>query len=405
MAQLTDDCFAFGGKMLSLYEAQDQLSKGAKPRQDEVFCALDALPGRILARDAVSMRHVPPFINSAVDGFAYRAGEGPILTLSGSIVAGQAAPPDTLAPQTAMRVLTGAPMPPGADTVMMDEDAVLNGDQVHIRPELKPGSNVRPQGEDMGKGEKLYAAGARLTGLDVARLAAAGLDGAWVRRPLRIHVLSSGDEIQSGQVADVNRWLIDTVFHGPAFDLTFGGVVPDELEASLIALRGINADLILTSGGVSVGDRDHMRAAIETLGTLAFWRVGIKPGRPVAFGQIDGTPIFGLPGNPVAAYVTAQFLALPYALSMLGHRGSSALFQGPVLKAPLATAYQKKVGRTEFVRVHVDADGSLRPYAIAGAGLITSLTATDALAVLGDDLHKIEPGTWVPVLPLKGLLT
>ena len=398
MAQLSDDCFAFDGKPLPLEEAQARLKDLAPQLRGEDWVPLADLAGRILSRDLVSARSVPPFLNSAVDGYAYAHGQGAPISLRQHVPAGSPLPPP-LALGEAARVLTGAPLPPGTDTVVMDEDAQLEGQLLTVPAALKPGSNARPKGEDLAEGQTLYPAGHGVSALDIGRIAAGGLDGAWVHRPLRLHILSSGDEIRSGQIADANRWLLSAVFPAPAFDLSFGGVVADTPEASHAALQGIEADLILTSGGVSVGERDYLRDAIEALGSLAFWKVGIKPGRPVAFGQIGETPIFGLPGNPVACFITAQFLAYPFALTMLGAEAKPATF--PVT---LARDYKKKAGRTEFVRVHVEADGTARPYGVAGAGVISSLTQTDGLVVLGHDLTQVPAGSKVPFLPFKGLV-
>ena len=201
----------------------------------------------------------------------------------------------------------------------MDEDAQIDGQTLTVPAALKQGANLRPAGEDVAADSLIYAAGHRLTALDCARLAAAGIESASVKAPLRIAILSSGDEIKSGQVLDANRWVLRSVFASPAFDLMYGGVVGDDLGETIAALKDLDADLIITSGGVSVGDRDVLRSALETLGTLNFWRVGIKPGRPVAFGTLDkGTPFIGLPGNPVACFITARFLALPFAWACLG---------------------------------------------------------------------------------------
>ena len=177
------------------------------------------------------------------------------------------------------------------------------------------------------------------------------------------------------------------------------GVVGDDLEETRAALRGFDADLILTSGGVSVGERDVLRLALEAEGSLDFWRVGIKPGRPVAFGWLGETPFFGLPGNPVACFVTAQFLALPFALASMGASQNTDW-----LEVEMAAPYRKKTGRTEFVRVHVNGEQQARPYAVAGAGILSSLTQCDGMVRLDDAMTAIEAGTRVPYLPFRGLL-
>ena len=400
MVQLSDDGFAFGGQLLSLEAAQERLRQGATPIPGEEWAALEQAAGRILARPVFATRSVPPFLNAAVDGHAYAWGTGPRFTLGATVAAGAQTPPP-LAPGTAVPILTGAPLPAGADTVVMIEDALVTDAEVTVPEALPRGSNARPKGEDIAEGKQLYPQGHSLSALDVARLAAGGAQGAWVKPPLRIQVFSSGEELRNGQIADVNRWLLEAVFAGPAYRLSFGGVVPDSLAASKAALANLETDLILTSGGVSLGTHDFLRQAIESLGHLEFWRVAIKPGRPVAFGHLACAPIFGLPGNPVACFITAQFLAHPFARALLGSQSPGL---PPLIRAPLARAYKKKPGRSEFVRVHLDAAGQARPYEVAGAGIVTSLTATDALAVLGPELRDVAAGTAVPLLMLKGIL-
>ncbi len=398
MVQLSD---ATANQSLSLRAAQAALRAAAEPlRGGSQTLPIGALRGRVLSQAVRACCDVPPFTNSAVDGYAFAAGPGPRRRVTGTLAAGDPVPQVSLAPGTAVRVLTGAPLPPGADTVMMDEDAVRDGDQLALDVRLKPGSNARPQGEDLRAEQQLYAAGQIIGALDMARLAAGGLTEASVHRPLKIHVVSSGDELIKGQIGDANRWMIQAAFSEPAFDLSFGTPLPDALDASVAALRQIQADLVLTSGGVSVGERDFLRLAIEQMGQIDFWRVGIKPGRPVAFGTLGtGTPIFGLPGNPVACLVTALFLARPYALARLG-----AHENWPLVQAPLAHDIRKKPGRTEFVRVRLDDGGQAHAYPVAGAGIISSLTTADALAVLGDAGTLFAAGSRVQILPLKGLL-
>ena len=403
MVQLSEDCFAFGGKPLPLDEAQTYLKKIAlrlthKHLTREQWRPLADLAGCFTSRELTSKRSVPPFLNAAVDGYAYAHGQDGPLNITQQVPAGSPVPP-VLALGEAARVLTGAPLPPGADTVIMDEDAQLAAGALTVPAALRRGSNVRSEGEDLMQGQRLYPAGHLLSPLDLARLAAGGQNGAWVHRPLRILVLSSGDEIRSGQIVDANRWLLNAVFPKPAFRVRFGGVVADSPEASQAALNNREADLVLTSGGVSVGERDQLRDAIETLGMLEFWKVGIKPGRPLAFGRIEDRPIFGLPGNPVACFITAQFLAYPFALTMLGAEAEPKTF--PVTQA---RDYKKKPGRTEFVRVHVDKNGLARPYAVAGAGVISSLTQTDGLVILSQDLTQVAAGTKVPFVPFRGVI-
>ena len=399
MAQLSEDCFAFGGALLTFDAALKALRAAAPAFAKTETLLLENLPGRVLAKDLVAARSVPPFDNSAVDGYAYTKDDPQEVTLIPEPIAAGTLNPEPLKSGHGVRILTGAPVPAGADTILMEEDAEISDGILKLPEALKRGANLRPEGEDIKAGTVLYSAGHMVSVLDCARLAAGGLEQAEVFAPLRVAILSSGDEIKSGQVLDANRWVLQAVFSSPAFEVTYGGVVGDNLAETRAALRGLNADLILTSGGVSVGERDVLRQALEAEGTLDFWRVGIKPGRPVAFGWLGETPFFGLPGNPVACFVTAQFLALPFAHACLG-----ASQDADWLEVEMAVPYKKKAGRTEFVRVHVDSEQQARPYAVAGAGILSSLTQCNGIVKLDDALTAIEAGTRVPYLPFKGLL-
>ena len=400
MAQLSEDCFAFGGALLSYQRALDALKAEAQPLAKTQVLGLADLPGRILSAPLIARRNVPPFDNSAVDGYAYAKDAPQDLRVRPSAIVAGAQHPAPLQNAQAVRILTGAPVPEGADTIVMEEDAQISDGILTVPKGLKCGANLRPAGEDIRAGTILYPAGHRLSALDCARLAASGLETAEVYRPARVAILSSGDEIKSGQVLDANRWVLSAIFAGPAFETVYRGVVGDNLAETQAALRTLAADLILTSGGVSVGERDVLRLAFEAEGRLEFWRVGIKPGRPVAFGWLEGTPFFGLPGNPVACFVTAQFLALPFALACLGAEEAPSW-----LEVEMAVPYKKKPGRTEFIRVHINHQQQAQPYAVAGAGILSSLTQCDGLVRLDEDRIEIVPGMRVPYLPFKGILT
>ena len=271
MVQLSDDSPLLHGRTLGLKEAQQALRASAKSVElaSETTSLYD-LSGRVLSRPAVATQDVPPFLNSAVDGYAFSAGTNNHLRVVDTIVAGACVPKLPLTPGTAVRVLTGAPLPVGADTVIMDEDAELRNDQLTINPDLAPGSNARPKGEDIRALDQLYKTGDLIRTVDLARLAAGGIREAHVYRPLKIHVLSSGDELIKGQISDANRWMIQAALPESAFDLCFGDPIPDDLDACINALTDIKADLVITSGGVSIGDRDYLRQAIEQTGYIKF---------------------------------------------------------------------------------------------------------------------------------------
>ncbi len=415
MAQLSDDCFAFGGALLSVEAAEALIVERVPPLAGEDAAPLTAALGRVLARDLVAPLPLPPFFNAAVDGYAFRhadlGGDGETrLALSGRLAAGQAAAEDSdLAPATAVRVFTGAPMPPGADTVLMQEDARLESGAAAlvVPPGLKPGANARPAGEDVAAGAVALPAGRRLRAPEIGLAAALGATALPVKRRVRVGVFSTGDELASpgeplrpAQTYDSNRFTLLALLAGLPVEATDLGILPDRPEAVAAALRQAAGaqDMLLTSGGVSTGEEDHVRAAIEGSGRLVFWRLAVKPGRPAAMGVVGGVPVVGLPGNPVAAVVTFLHLARPLALRLAG----AAPETPPRFAARAAFSYRKKAGRREYVRVRLG-PGSPLPeaakFAREGAGLLTSLTESDAFAELPEEVTAVAPGDIVRVLP------
>jgi molybdopterin molybdotransferase len=295
-------------------------------------------------------------------------------------------------------------MPADADTVFMQEDVRLDGTTVALPPGLKLGANRRTAGEDVRLGATIIARGRRLRPQDLALAAALGRRTLPVARPLRVALLSTGEELREpgepldrGAIYDSNRIALIALLRRLGCTVTDLGILRDDPHAIAARLRAAAAghDLIVTSGGVSTGEEDHVRAAIEQTGRLVFWRLAIKPGRPVAMGVIDGTPLVGLPGNPVAVYVTFAWLVRPLALRLMG------VLPEPPLGLPVRAAfrYRKKAGRREYVRVslHQADDGTVEAVKFAqdGAGVLTSLTATDGLVELGETVTGVEPGTTV----------
>lgn len=411
MAQLSDDCFAFGGALLPLANAQARIVAHFAPVVGVETIALYAATGRILAGDVVAGVNLPPQRNSAVDGYAFRHGDlspnvPTRLPLQGRTAAGH--PPAVVFAGHASRIFTGAAMPECLDTVMMQEDCEADAQGIILPAGLKRGANARPVGEDIASGQLALAAGRRLMPPDLALLAGLGHAQIAVRMALRVAVFSTGDELidppQSlapGQIYDANRMMLLGLLTRLGARVTDGGILPDRAEATASALRQAAAghDLLLTSGGVSTGEEDHVRAAIEAAGRLAFWRVGIKPGRPVALGEIEGTPLLGLPGNPVAALVTFSALGRPLFDRLAG----GVYAPPPEFRAMSGFAYRKKSGRLEYVRVTIGTDGVAHRYPKEGAGIITSLTESDALMALPEDMTALAPGDTAPVIPL-GLL-
>lgn len=420
MAQLSDDCFAHGGALMRLDAALAELSRRLVP-----IAPLETLPlalchGRILAEPLVANVAVPPRDNSAVDGYAVyhedlskdRETRLPVL---GRAAAGH--PFDRLQPRgAAVRVLTGAVMPRGGngdpDTVMMQEDCTADGDSVIVQPGIKRGANRRLAGEDIQAGEAVLAAGRVLTAPDLALAAASGHVMLGIRRPLRVALISTGDEIHEpggplpdGGIYDANRPLLAALLTAAGCRVSDLGIQPDRRDhlAKVFADAARDHDAVVTSGGVSTGDEDHVKAAIEMHGRLDFWRLAIKPGRPVALGLIGGVPFFGLPGNPVAAMLTFCFFARP-----LLQRLNGALPLQPRSYPVIAGfSYKKKADRREWVRVSLQDDGQggwrAEKYAVDGAGVITSLTRTDGLIELPEDLTRLEPGEGARFYPYEAL--
>jgi molybdopterin molybdotransferase len=412
MAQLSDDCFAFNGPLLPVAEAERLIAERVTPVDGREVAPLREALGRVLAENIVAPINVPPFDNSAVDGFAVRGddldGDGEKrLTIVDRVAAGHAASHAVQAGE-AIRIFTGAPMPAGADTVFMQEDCRIEGDSVVVPPGLKRGANRRLAGEDMRAGAVALPAGRRLAVQHVALAAALGLTKLDVRRRVRIALFSTGDEIVEpgsplprAALYDSNRYLLSGLIARFGAEVTDLGILSDEPRALAVAIAAAAADhdLVLTSGGVSAGEADYVRSAIESIGRIVFWRVAIKPGRPVAMGVIpgaknganrgDGAAFVGLPGNPVAVFVTFVRVVRPLLLRLAG------ALPEPLVAMPVRAtfSYKKRKSRREYVRValRAAADGTVEAvkYEQDGAGVLTSLTETDGLAELSEDMTTI----------------
>jgi molybdopterin molybdotransferase len=417
MAQLSDDCFAFGGPMMSVDGAVAIIAARVTAVQDTETVDLRHSDGRILATGIAAPLPLPPFTNSAVDGYAVRSGDlsrdtEQTFPVVGRIQAGAPAQ-GPVKPGHAVRIFTGAPMPEGADTVFMQEDVRLDGaGRVVLPPGLKAGANVRPAGEDIGAGTRALPAGQRLRPQDVALAAAFGLTRIEVRRRIRVAVFSTGNELVSpgasraaAQLFDSNRFMLMAMLARLGCEVSDLGILRDDRLSLASALKQVAGahDLILTTGGVSTGEEDHVKAGVESVGTLVLWRMAIKPGRPVAMGIIGGTPFIGLPGNPVASFVTFVHVVRPTVLALAG------ALQHDLVPMPVRAAftYKKKIARREYVRVNLrkDADGVLEAvkFPREGAGLLSSLVETDGLVELGEEVTLVEPGQMVGFLSYAGL--
>lgn len=420
MAQLTDDCFAAGGPLMTLGAALELLLGRLVTVVDAEGVALHRCVDRVLARPLVAAMDVPPHDNSAVDGYAVHfddlASDGETrLPVSGRAAAGH--PLGRAAgPGEAIRIFTGALMPPGPDTVMMQEDCRVEGDDVIIRPGIKRGANRRLAGEDVRAGSEILRAGVRLRPQDVGLAASVGMTQLTVYGPLRVALFSTGDELAEpgrplgpGQVYDSNRHSLRAWLGQLGATVTDLGILPDRRDVIRQALTSAAAahDLLISSGGVSQGEEDHVKAAVEAIGRLHFWRLAIKPGRPIAMGQIDSdgraVPIIGLPGNPVAALVTFLRVARPMILRLMGASELAPVF----FRVRADFEHRKKRDRREWVRARLVPDGAggllARKFPRDGAGILSSLVQADGLVELPEDMTRLAPGNPVDFLPFNGL--
>lgn len=417
MTQLSNDCFASGPPVLSVDEAVALIAARVGAVEGTETVQLRRADGRVLAADLVAPLPLPLFTNSAVDGYAVASADLPVdteraLPVSGRVAAGAVTLPP-LAPGHVARIFTGAPLPAGADTVFMQEDVPIDAQgRVVLPPGQQPGANVRRAGEDVAAGRVVLRAGVRLRPQDVALAAALGQSDLAVRRRIRVAVASTGDEVVSpgaprgsAQVFDANRFMLMALLERLGCDVADLGILPDRRTRVADSLKAAAAghDLIVTSGGVSTGEEDHVRAGIESVGQLVLWRMAIKPGRPVAMGVIDGTALIGLPGNPVASFVTYAYVVRPTVLSLAGARQTRTM----AMPVRAAFTHDKKPGRREFLRASLRraADGGIEAVKFdrQGAGMLSSLVETDGLVELAEDVTHVAPGDSVGFLSYADL--
>ncbi len=374
---------------------------------------------RILAAAVTAPLDVPAHTNAAVDGFAIRGadlttGSETRFRLVGTALAGHPWP-HPLRPGETVRIMTGAPLPPGSDTVLMQEQVSEASGYLAVPPGHKPGENVRQAGEDLRRGETVLAQGHYLLPADLGLIASLGRLEVSVKRPLRVGLVSTGDEIlpqgarhEAGKLYDSNRFSLHGALQARlAVELVDGGIVPDDLSLLERTFRSLaeRCDVVIASGGVSVGSADHTRKALARLGDIEFWKVAIKPGRPLAFGHIGDCLFFGLPGNPVAVLVTFYRFVLPALFKRAG-AGEAPLM--PSFPARTLERLRKKPGRTEFQRGVLEQapDGrwQVRTTGRQGSGILSSVSRANCFIVLDHNRGPVAAGDWVGVLPFAVLM-
>lgn len=408
--RLKNDCFALppGVDWTPVDKALQRLKGRLRCIVNTETRPLTAAQGVILAEDAIALRSNPPAANTAVDGYGFAhasTGDGDqILSLHPGRAAAGAPFEGTLPAGQALKVMTGALLPTGVDTVVLEEDVSSDGSRIAFEGPVKPGANTRKAGEDVRAGDVALAAPARLGPAELAVLQATGITEVTVFRSLRVGVLSTGDELAApdetsdpARTYDANRPMLLALLSSWQMHAVDLGQAPDNREDLCTRLNDASkrCDAILTSGGASAGDEDHVSALLKETDSLGDWRIALKPGRPLALGMWNGVPIFGLPGNPVAAMVCTLIFARP-ALGLLGGEGWREP-QG--FTVPAAFAKSRKPGRREYLRARMTAEGTAEVFHSEGSGRISGLSWADGLVELPDEAVEITPGTPVRYLP------
>lgn len=370
---------------------------------------------RVLAQDLSSPVNVPSHRNSAMDGYALAASDLPPegtkeLTVVGNSFAGHPFS-QSLSHGECVRIMTGATMPDDSDTVIIQEQAEVTSKQtIRIDSRHKPGQNVRAAGEDIQQGETVLRTGHRITAADLGLLASIGIAEVKVFRKVRVAFFSTGDELRSigeplrkGEIYDSNRYTLFGMLTDLGVDMIDMGVIKDVSEDTEAAFQQAadNADVIITSGGVSVGEADFVKAGLNKLGKINFWKVAMKPGRPLAFGSIENAWFFGLPGNPVSVMATFYLFVQPALRHLMGER----IVEPIIYHAKVASKLRKKAGRTEYQRglLSLDESGELivDKTGAQGSGILTSMSQANCFIVLPMEYESVNPGDSVPVIPFS----
>ncbi|MXY54509.1 MAG: molybdopterin molybdotransferase MoeA [Gammaproteobacteria bacterium] len=398
--------------MLDVDVAAARLGEIIKPLRGTERARVEAALGRVPAQDIVAPMSLPPFDASAMDGYAVSAtdmaSEGrKRLQVTGQSLAGHPAS-ETAGAGKAIRIFTGAPMPAGADSVVLQEDVTTSDGTIEFDESVSVGQHVRPSGNDIAKGDTICRAGRRLTPYDLAWLAACGIGTVRVRRRVRVVLLSTGDELAEpgmplgeAQIYDSNRFAMTRLLEGQGSDIIDLGCVPDdphEIRAALAEAADIG-DIVVTSGGVSVGDADHVRDLVAELGSIDFWRIALKPGKPLAVGDIGGTPFFGLPGNPVSTIVTCLLFVAPAIDLLAGATPSPPL----TIPATLTEEVPHAPGRREYMRGIASYEKGTLKVAIngnQGSNRLATFSGANCLVIIPANASNLPAGETVEILPL-----
>ncbi len=389
--------------MLSVNEALTILLDSSKRLVESEEIELIEATGRTLASDIIAPIDVPPADNSAMDGYAIRCGDWSdaqtAIPLTQRITAGSV--PAELTPTSAARIFTGASVPPGADTVVMQEHCEEADGAVRILKLPDQGANIRRQGQDLTTGQKVLSSGQRLRAQDLGLAASLGIARVAVYRRLKVAVMSTGDElrepgddIQPGQIYNSNRYTMKSQLVAWGFEVVDLGVARDDADvvSDMLLRAAEQADVIITSGGVSVGEEDHVKAVVENLGAIELWRIAVKPGKPFAFGQVRGIPFIGLPGNPVSVFVTLLVIARPYLFACQGIADTA------VHSVRHTALFDKKESmREDYLRVRAT-DAGVELFSNQSSGVLFSTTWGDGLVRqnIGEEIHQ---GALVDYLP------
>lgn len=406
---------AFPASLTPVAQAREFILSRAEPSGDKMTVPLSGALGKVLAEAQAAGIDVPGYDNSAMDGYALNTadleGETPMLEVTRRITAGSE--PGELIAGTAARVFTGAPVPEGADAVVIQENTRREGDRIIVLKKPDAGANIRLRGHDITRGREVLSAGHILRPQDLGLLASLGIARVAVRPPLNVAILNTGNEVvppgetlAHGRIYDSNSFTLEGLLQGMGCRVTRTPIVQDNFSATREALDDAagQADLLISTGGVSVGEEDHVKDAVQALGDLFLWKLAIKPGKPFAFGRVKQTPFFGLPGNPVAVFVTFAVLVRPYLLKKLG----ATRLDPPAFPAKADFAIDRSSPREEYIRVRLRPDTDdgmpwLEKYPDQGSSVLTSLAWADGLAIVPADT-AVAKGDSLRYIPFKGIL-